>query len=292
MLKKRVLILGICFSLVTYSAAHALFGHHAPIPGVDIPVNPPAFWDPDIPDYQDDGNIYSLKELSKGSVYDHMRHVDNSPTTIKLIADVANSLTQIANQLLNLKGTDETILNANSSIMKQRLDQIGVISEQNRGILNQQNTTEVTWSQYFKDPKPSNMSTNERIEFYKSLALYTDLTGQDSLTMIQNQSQSTAEQQVMSNLMRQNYDAEGNKQAKQVTTQLQAVKTSQIISKNQMSSALLAIMAMSNSNNQKENDNRVHTRQSISIGSVDPYNPTEQDKKLYENPKPQGFINY
>jgi hypothetical protein len=96
MKKSMIVLLVIIFPFI-FSGCAGL------IPGVDCPINPAAFYNPDIPDYADDGNAFSIKSLSPGMVYDHLRHQKWIANTLEEIKTVSNLYTNIQNQILNLK---------------------------------------------------------------------------------------------------------------------------------------------------------------------------------------------
>lgn len=286
-MKKKAYLSIVLAIFLAMPTAQALFGH-GPVPGVDIPIDPGAFWDPDRPDYADDGNVYTMRQLRKGTVYDHRRNVENIPITEKFLSEVTNEQAQIANQRLDLTPMSDAALDAHAETVNTEMSFMQTVFGQLRGLMSSR-----AWSEVY----PSFLSYYEHdsadVKHSKDLENATDKTYQDSLKVIKNSADSQNDLQAIMWILNENKKVVGNKHAEQLVANNLSLKTAQSIPQMQNWAIIFSAFAAAEEKKaQKDWEDRKNTYNQISTGSVDPYNPTTKDNENYTRPKGQGFLRF
>ena len=270
-MKKRIILLSVCLLFFSVSV---VFGWHHPIPGVDIPIDPSAFWNPDVPDYADDGNIYSLRQLASGTVYDHMRDV-------RMMNVVTNFSTQIENQLLNLQklGTDLVGLD-------ERYIQIRGSEQQAMGIMN----PTMGWSTVFSDQKQ--LETGQHtptMQDAESLLKKNNLTYQDALRQAMMSNQTQYVQAMIEQVNSQNAAISGNNQGKQNTNQGYATKVIQQAEISQSNAFLVSTILTAAEMKQQGNAAAYQNARGVHVNVSDPYHPKPNEP---ERETGKGFVRF
>lgn len=272
-MKKRIFIVSLCIVLFTTTFSFAWFGG-GPIPGVDIPIDPSAFWNPDVPDYADDGNIYSLRQLAKGTVYDHMRD-------IRMMSVVTNFSTQILNQLLNLQK-----LGTHLGGIDERFTQLTSSVQQSSGIMN----SSTIWSDVFHHPDKFETGQNTlSTQNVEALLKNNDRTYQDALRQAMMSNQTQYVQGMIQQVNDQNSTISGNNQGMQNTNQGYATKIIQGAEINQSNAFMVSTIITAAEMKQQGNAAAFQNAKGVHINVSDPYHPNENEP---ERPQGKGFVRF
>lgn len=97
-----VLVIGFAAGYGGYNLAFAK--HHHPIPGIDIPYNPGAYYSPTALDYEDSPSTFALRDLAAngGNVFDYARYIKDTLTTKNVIKSLKIAIQKTGIDILNL----------------------------------------------------------------------------------------------------------------------------------------------------------------------------------------------
>jgi P-type conjugative transfer protein TrbJ len=158
---------------------------------------------------------------------------------IQAIQTAANTLTQIENQLLELKTMDPARLIAQKLGIGQQFDQIKSTISEAKGIMSDVKSVETAWNSTFGDIENllngglSNAGANA-----KQVAYSLDHTYKDALRVAKDIGKVDDDVKHLNDLMDDNGSATGNKQAQQTQNALLAQQNTLLIKQNQGISAL------------------------------------------------------
>ena len=266
--KGHTLFAAIVVALLLFSSGCGL------IPGVDYPFDEAAFWNPDIPDYADDGVPYSYTMLASVTVFDYSRFLQN-------IQVVANFATQIQNQILNLQtlGTD-------LSGFSERIAEIQETNQQMQGSMRK----EKQWNQIFvpvlelqtgqKDPSMQDM---------KNRMIDDNRTYQDAVRQAIMSVRNARIQGMIHQIGQQNMGIAGNNQGKQNANQAYGAKALQQIELNQNTSSMAATVITQEQRKIESNATASHNALGVHMNVSDPYHPKKGEP---ERTSGNGFVKF
>lgn len=295
---KKIISAGLATALLVLVTVSAFGWGHGPIPGVDIPIDPGAFWDPDRPDYADDGNVYSIRQLSKGSVYDHRRQVDHNPLTMEYIQHVLNTATQIANQVTQLTSMSAEALTTHITGINRQTGAVAGVVGQAEGVMDTGKSAGQVWESTFLPEERlysgrEGLTIEERLAEQRKMSQTMNRTFLDALRIAKTNTQIDEDIQLLQDMIEQNQQVVGNKHAKQTTGQQLSFKTAQYIKTDQLLASLSAMNAVQKARQGQENADAVQQGyRFLYLGVADPYQPTAKDQELFQRQPGQGFIRF
>lgn len=166
---------------------------------------------------------------------------------LQSIQTVANTLTQIQNQLLELKTLDPQRLLAQKLGIGQQFDQVKSTISKAQGIMYDVKTVEQSWESTFGNIEnllnggSSNASANA-----KRVAASLDYTYKDALRVAKDLGKIDDDVKQLQDLMDDNGNAVGNKHAQQVQNGLIAQQNMLLIKQNQGISAMTSAVVAAN----------------------------------------------
>lgn len=244
------------------------------IPGVDYPIDEGAFWNPDVPDYADDGDVYSITMLSSGTVFDHTRYLNMGNV-------VANLSSQIQNQLLNLQK-----LGTHLDGLEERSTQLNSSNQQAQGIMN----PSTNWNNVFHST--GELETGQyspSTQDVEAILKENNQTYQDALRQAMMSTQTQYVQSMINQVNSQNTSILGNNQGKQNTNQGYATKVIQEAEINQSNAFIVSTVVTAAEMKQQANAEAFQNAKGIHVNVSDPYHPKPDEP---EREQGKGFVNF
>lgn len=164
------------------------------------------------------------------------------------VMTVTNTLTQIQNQLLELKPMDSNFLQAQISDLNQQINQMRSNAQQAQGLMNQEQSLEQKWQSTFGSIETlftsgATVTPNAQIAHSRNAANTLDQTYQDAYRIAKQNANVDQDWQALQNLMNANQNAVGNKQSLQIQNSLIAQQNALLLKQIQTQSATNAVLA-------------------------------------------------
>ena len=282
-----ILVIGFAFGYGGYNMAFAK--HHHPIPGIDIPFNPGAYYSPTALDYADSPSTFALRDLARngGTVFDYARNIKNVLTTknviewLKLAAqktglDILNS-TKLPPGRMDKTGIDIFAMNATAD----KNNQSSTVSDLINGTLFR---TSTRYDEYAND-----YDTQEQQQALEDT--YTSIAQSAQEILRSSDTQMETYQRILEDAA----NAPGEMQVQQAQVEAEAFQQAQTAQRNALLSNLATLKAMES--REKMNEELEYTRlvDDAQLQIQDPYHRSALEQKQYEatNPTPpKGFVEF
>ena len=173
------------------------------------------------------------------------------------VMTVTNTLTQIQNQLLELRPADSDFLQNQINGIAQQINQIKNTGQQANGLMNQGQSVEQKWQNTFGSidslfTSDSTVTPDAQIAHSRNAAYTLDQTYQDAYRSAKQLAIVDQDWQTLQQLMEANKNAVGNKQSMQVQNSLIAQQNTLLLKQIQTQSAMSSVVAASNAAQNQE----------------------------------------
>ena len=164
------------------------------------------------------------------------------------VMTVTNTLTQIQNQLLELKPMDSGFLQTQISDINQQINQMRSNAQQAQGLMNQSQSLEQKWQSTFGSidtlfTSGATVTPDAQIAHSRNAAYTLDQTYQDAYRIAKQNANVDQDWQTLQQLMDANKSAVGNKQSIQIQNSLIAQQNALLLKQIQTQSATNAVLA-------------------------------------------------
>lgn len=277
-----VMVIGFTVGYGGYSMTYARHHHHGPIPGVDVPFNPAAYYSPTALDYEDSPSEFTYRDLAAngGNVYDYARHIKSILFAKNALAWLQAALEKTGIDILNATPLDEQKREQNQNdifVMHQ------VAMETNRlpdmmALLN--GDTFRSSDRYDEDTNGYDTQTQrEAVENVTS----------DMIQAMQAYSSSMDDQSaVYQSILQDAANAVGDLQAEQAVAEAEAFQAAQQAQRNALISDSAALKALQKKI--EENDTLAYQRSADAqmLHFPDPFHRSALEQKEYESTHPSA----
>lgn len=178
-------------------------------------------------------------------VIDTQNIAETHANVLQSIQTVANTLTQIQNQLLELKTLDSDRLTTQQNITQGQVTQLQTVIKQAQGLLKTGKTAEAAWNETYGDIDTV-LRGDTTVNSLSTLPHTMDKTYEDALRTAKTIGQVDEDLTSLQNMMNDNQSAAGNKQALQTQNNLVAQQNTLLMKQNQGISALVTTVAAQN----------------------------------------------
>lgn len=192
-------------------------------------------------------------------VIDMANIAETHATFLQTVQTVANTLTQIQNQVLELTSMSPESLLAHVTGVNTELSKIQSTITQVQGLMDSVKTTEQVWQSTFSkidhlfDGTINVLDGSSGLGRSQNMAKAADQTYQDALQIAKTNADISQEMQTLKRLMDENQSAVGNKHAAQTQNALLAQQNELLLKQQQTSAAMVSAMtAHYAKENQKE----------------------------------------
>lgn len=257
------------------------------IPGWDRPWDPPNYYSLTSISWADTFNpSFFFRDLGQqgGNVYDHTRH-QKEISALSSLKDTLNILMA----RLGIQQKNSTPLPiAVTEEHRANIDAISIEAiETNRS----QNILELLQGKVFRSSQRFDEDTNgyDKQKQVKHLQNAYQGFAQEAqnATRARKKTSQTAEA-----IMAEMQTAQGDMQVKQAQNEMEALKQAEISRRNALFANIAALQALQQKVETDEKLERQRRMERAQVHFGDPYHPTEDEKKLYQQPEGLGFVEF
>lgn len=259
------------------------------IPGVDEPFNPPLYYHPTAPDYEDDPSPFAIRDLSSnGTVIDITRLIRS-----QLFGDHFLSLLGLDNDekimnILNMLGIPTEIKLLTGSIFMDSVDSaiVSFSSSVNNGSYMFRNLGEKS----YYDRTHKDMDFEKQAQYAEKQ--YQDVIKKNTQIMLKQHEDNNN----VNDILNTSFNAEGEVQVSQLGNSLRAILTTVEAQKTAVLNNFIQVQAMEHMIYSDEKHAREEVTRNFRAGFMDQKN--EQSEKVlkeqynYERPKPVGMPDF
>lgn len=181
-------------------------------------------------------------------VYDAANTAQTHATYLQAAQNVLNTATQIANQVTELTSMDANAMSKHINGVSGQVNEVAGFAKQAKGLMSASTSAEQAWEKAFSDPEQfftdgTNLTITDRIARGQKMSNVLNQTYEDALRIAKSNMQIDQDIEQLQDMMEQNKNAVGNKQAIQTQNALLAQQNALLIKQNQNLAALAATMA-------------------------------------------------
>ncbi|MBP2629450.1 MAG: hypothetical protein H6Q70_78 [Firmicutes bacterium] len=279
MIKKISMVLIIIFCGFSIVYAHI-------IPGVDRPFDPPAYYSETEISYADSPSTFFYRDLAAGggTVLDVTRKAKSALFSGDFTSLAGIFTSKTSNDVINTSSFD-------SSVLEQTSNDIANINQNTTNNAKSSAVLEKRSGLLFRSPDRYDEDTNTydkktQLSWLEKTYLSFAQASKDSLDDINLQ------EEALGRVIENTYNADGDLQAAQASTQMKAFNEAVQASRNSLLANYAALKATRNIAKEDEELENIRKIDKSNLWVTDPYDTTQQEQKVYTRPAAPGFKNF
>ena len=279
MIKKISMVLIIIFCGFSIVYAHI-------IPGVDRPFDPPAYYSETEISYADSPSTFFYRDLAAGggTVLDVTRKAKSALFSGDFTSLAGIFTSKTSNDVINTSSFD-------SSVLEQTSNDIANINQNTTNNAKSSAVLEKRSGLLFRSPDRYDEDTNTydkktQLSWLEKTYLSFAQASKDSLDDINLQ------EEALGRVIENTYNADGDLQAAQASTQMKAFNEAVQASRNSLLSNYAALKATRNMVKEDEELENIRKIDKSNLWVTDPYDTTQQKQEVYTRPTAPGFKNF